>query len=251
MSEYLAELNELSSWLLLAAAILYIMAIGESRRNRTWFICGLAVHTANFIKRGWDLGWMPLAEKHDNISFLALSIAAVTLYMHRRNRDDRLLLLGAPLVVVFLFVSFLTRRIDGLSPFLDTPWFFLHIAMYFISFGFLAVGSIMGLLYIFGESNTYETEQYRLIIHGWIVYTVSLVAGSIWFFLAYGTYWLWTSRELWSTLTWFYLGMYLHARLMRSWRGKPAAALGVLGFAFGLFTYFGVGRIIPSPPTLF
>jgi ABC-type transport system involved in cytochrome c biogenesis permease subunit len=249
--EALNELGELSSWLLLAAAVFYILAIGENARARLYFQAGIGVHVANFIKRGYDLGWIPLAEKHDTISLLALSIALVTYYLVRAEKNDRVLLYGAPLAVVFVFISFLTRRIDGISPFLQTPWFFLHMLTYFLSFGFLAAGSCLGIMYLTGGDERLEAVQYRVMVHGWIVFTISLVLGSIWFFIAYGTYWLWTSKELWSTLTWFYLGMYLHARLMRGWRGRPAAIMGIAGFAFAVFTYFGVGTIIPSPPTLF
>jgi len=251
MNDYLLELSELSSWLLLAAAILYILAISESPRARLYFYGGMAAHVANFIKRGVDLGWVPLAEKHDTISFMAFSTAVVMLLAYRRRRDDRLFLFGAPVVTALLFVSFLTRRIDGLSPFMKTPWFFLHTGLYFFSIGFFAVGAILAALYVADGEPRYETLQYRTILTGWITYTTAMVAGSIWFFIAYGTYWLWTSREMWSTLTWFYIGLYLHARLTPGFRGKPAAVLGGLGFAVALFSYFGVGTIIPSPPTPF
>ncbi len=76
-------------------------------------------------------------------------------------------------------------------------------------------------------------------------------AGSVWFYMAYGTYWLWTSKEMWISITWLYVGLYLHARLMTRFRGVPAAVMGVLVFGVALFTYFGVGTVIPSPPTQF
>ncbi len=251
MIEAFAELQELSSWLLLAAAILYILVIGESRYAKYYFWAGLLIHGVNFLMRGLDLGWVPLAEKHDTISFIGFSLALSLAYAERKTRNDRLLLFGTPLVVAFLFISFLSRRQDEISPFLNSTWFFLHSVTYFGSLGMLGAGMVAGGLFLHGRVSELEQMQYRMLLYGWIIYTVALVLGSIWFFVAYGTYWLWTSKELWSTLTWFYLGMYAHARLMPRFRGWPAAAMGTLGFAFALFTYFGVGTVIPSPPTAF
>jgi len=251
MIEAFIDLRELSSWLLLASAVLYIMVISESRFSKRYFTAGLVLHALNFLKRGLDLGWVPLAEKHDTISFMGFSLALCLVYTDRKTRNDRVLLFGAPLVVGFLIISFLSRRQDDISPFLDSAWFFLHSFTYFGSFGFLGAGMLLGGLYLYTREALLEQMQYRMLLYGWMFYTVALVLGSIWFFVAYGTYWLWTSKELWSTLTWFYLGMYAHARLMPRFRGWPATAMGTLGYVFALFTYFGVGTLIPSPPTVF
>ena len=40
-------------------------------------------------------------------------------------------------------------------------------------------------------------------------------------------------------MTWLIYGSYLHARVVRGWRGERAAWLLILGFAATLFTYFG------------
>jgi ABC-type transport system involved in cytochrome c biogenesis permease subunit len=53
------------------------------------------------------------------------------------------------------------------------------------------------------------------------------------------------------TVTWFFFSFYLHARLMKSLRGRPAALIGVLGFVVMLFSYLGVTPILGSPWTQF
>ncbi len=247
----LAELAEISGWFVMAGAVFYVLAIQEGKRRRAYLVTGVVLHTLHFVERWIRLGFIPFAEKHDNIILLGLAVACVSIYVNWHERDDHVTLFAVPLILVFCFLGIMTRRLDSISPFLNSPWFFVHVLLTFTSYGFLAVGAILGVLYVRGRNDRFEVLQYRVMVHGWIIYTAALVAGSIWFYMAYGTYWLWTAKELWATLTWFYVGMYLHARLMRGWKGRPAAVMGTLAFAFTLFTYFGVGTIILSPPTPF
>lgn len=273
-------LSLLTVFLILIPMSLYIMGLMEGKKGYYFFLFGILFHILSIFQRGLVVGTIPLTEKHDNISFMAFAMALVYWYFYRKKGMKELGMTTLPLISIFMFVSLTYKPINTISPFLRSPWFYLHIFFYFISYGFFGISAcigLQGLTTIFSSNrktgtacsdhpalsrdyqqetppNTampYEQLQYWGAVHGWIVYSVALVAGSIWFFMAYGTYWLWTSKELWTTLTWFYYGLYLHARLIRSMRGRPAAVLGCLGFAVALFTYFGVGTVIPSPPTQF
>ncbi len=237
--------------LLLITASLYIMGLLKGKRGYYLFLSGIGLHLLGMLLRGLETGSIPLTEKHDNISFMAFSMALAYAYVSRKKDIKNLDILVLPLIALFLFVSLIHIPINTISPFLKTPWFYLHTFLFFSSYGLFGVGSCIGLLYFFYRNTEYEALQYRAIMSGWILYTIALIAGSVWFFIAYGTYWLWTPKELWTTLTWFYYGLYLHIRLMKGFRGLPASVVGILGFAFALFSYFGVGTILPSPPTDF
>jgi ABC-type transport system involved in cytochrome c biogenesis permease subunit len=81
---------------------------------------------------------------------------------------------------------------------------------------------------------------------GYAFFSISMILGGIWAFYAWGTYWLWTPKELWTTMVWLYYGLYLHARLTGWWTGRPAAWLGITGFAVVMFTYLGVSLLMDS-----
>ena len=66
--------------------------------------------------------------------------------------------------------------------------------------------------------------------------TIMIVLGAIWADIAWGSYWSWDPKETAALVTGL---VYLHARVVGSWRGRRAAWLLVLGFAAVLFTYFG------------
>lgn len=241
----------LTIFIALLPVVFYILGVLEGRAGRVFVAAGLLAHLLGMAFRGLVLGSLPITEKHDTISFMAFSAAAAFWLLERRRRTVQLSLLVLPLVSLFLFVASLHAPINTVSPFMRTPWFLAHVLFTFAGYGLFGLSCCLGLLSLARRDQDAEQLQYRTAVAGWTVYTVGLVCGSIWFYIAYGTYWLWTSRELWTTLAWFYYGLYLHARMMPAFRGRPAAGLGVLGFVMVMFSYFGVGTVIPSPPTQF
>lgn len=241
----------LNIFLVLIPATLYILGLMEGKKGYYFFLAGIFFHLLSIILRALTLQTIPLTEKHDNISFMAFSMALTYLYFYKKSDMKNLGVIALPLIAVFMFIAVKHMPINTISPFLKSPWFYLHMFFYFIGYGFFGISACIGLLYLFSGKEEHELLQYKAGIHGWIMLSVSLVLGSIWFYMAYGMYWLWTSRELWATLMWFFYGLYMHARYIKGFSGRPAAVLGVLGFLVALFTYFGVGTIIPSPPTQF
>jgi ABC-type transport system involved in cytochrome c biogenesis permease subunit len=231
--------------------VFYIMGLMEGKKGHYLFLMGIATHLLVIITRGFALGTFPLTEKHDTISFMGFALACSYWYVGYRKGLSALGVMALPLISAIMVISFGHAPINTISPFLKTPWFTIHTFLYFTSYGLFGMSFCLGLFYFFNNRDDYESLQYKSIIYGWILFSVSLVTASIWFFLAHGTYWLWTSRELWVTLTWLYYGLYLHARLLKGLRGRPASVMGTLGFLVALFAYFGLGTVIPSPPTQF
>jgi cytochrome c-type biogenesis protein CcsB len=80
---------------------------------------------------------------------------------------------------------------------------------------------------------------YRAIVVGFPFLTLTIILGAVWAETAWGRYWSWDPKETASLVTWLIYGAYLHARVMRGWRGIPAAWMLVIGFLATLLTYFG------------
>lgn len=236
---------------LLVPAALYILGLGEGKKSHGFFLAGLFLHFLSMVQRGMTVGMIPLTEKHDNISFMAFCMALVYWRFSKKRGATDLAPFALPLISTVLLVAAAYTPLNTISPFQRSPWFFLHMFFHFVAYGMFGISACCGALYLINGNRDSEALQYQGAAYGWILLSTALVAGSIWFFTAYGTYWLWTSKELWITLTWFYYGAYLHARYIKGLSGIPSAILGILGFAVALFTYFGVGTVIPSPPTQF
>jgi len=81
--------------------------------------------------------------------------------------------------------------------------------------------------------------SYRAVVIGFPFLTLVIVLGALWAEVAWGTYWSWDPKETASLVTWLIYGAYLHARVVRGWRGSRSAYLLMLGFYATVFTYFG------------
>ncbi|MGD0884992.1 MAG: c-type cytochrome biogenesis protein CcsB [Thermodesulfovibrionales bacterium] len=95
------------------------------------------------------------------------------------------------------------------------------------------------------KAETLDEITYKSIAIGFPIFTLGgLIFGAIWADQAWGVYWSWDPKETWSLITWFIYAFYLHARLLRGWRGKKIAMVAVVGFVAVVFTYLGVNLLL-------
>ncbi|HNR14850.1 MAG TPA: cytochrome c biogenesis protein CcsA, partial [Thermodesulfobacteriota bacterium] len=94
------------------------------------------------------------------------------------------------------------------------------------------------------ESEKLEDMNYKAIAIGFPMLTLGIITGAAWANYAWGSYWSWDPKETWSLITWFVYATFLHARVVRGWKGKRAAVLSIIGFIAVLFTYFGVNYLL-------
>ena len=80
---------------------------------------------------------------------------------------------------------------------------------------------------------------YWYMFVGSIFLVAGIITGSMWAASSWGRYWGWDPKETASLVTWLIYSAYLHARIVRGWRGSRAAWLLMAGFGATLFTYFG------------
>jgi ABC-type transport system involved in cytochrome c biogenesis permease subunit len=223
--------------------ILYPLALVRLRL----VLIALAVHGALIIGSGVRYGRIPLIGTHDTLGFLAWSIGVVYLVFGWRRRRGLYSYLTIPLILLLIAGSVISPVMKGpLPPVLRTIWFELHVILSFVSYALFAVGAVFGALFLHDGEREQETNQYRNLLLGYVLFSVAMIFGGIWAHLAWGTYWLWTPKELWTTIVWFFYSLYLHARLVRGWTGRPVAWMGIAGFLIVMFTYVGVGLLMRS-----
>ncbi len=229
-----------------AAASLILYLSGAAWRPLIY--AAFLVQSSYLLYRGVSLGRLPLVGVHDTLNFLSASVAVFSIAIHVTHRQGRaFFMMVAGLCAAFTaFALFQRPHATPLPPVLKTYWFELHVAMSFLSYALFGIASVLGIIYLRSQDAALERLQYKSIFVGYSLFSLSMILGGVWAFLAWGTYWLWTPKELWTSLLWLYYGLYLHARLLRWWTGRPAAVLGVIGFGVVLFTYLGVGLLMKS-----
>lgn len=210
-------------------------------------VAALALHGTLIAASALQYGRIPLIGTRDTLSFLAWSIGLVYLVFAWSRKRDIFTYLIIPLILLLLAGAMASPVMRGpLPPVLRTIWFELHVVLSFLSYALFAVGAVFGILFLLKPDPASERSQYRCLLLGYVLFSTAMVFGGIWAHLAWGTYWLWTPKELWTTIVWFFYSLYLHARLVQGWTGRPAAAMSVAGFVIVMFTYVGVGLLMKS-----
>ena len=83
-----------------------------------------------------------------------------------------------------------------------------------------------------------------MISIGFVLLTLGIITGAAWADRAWGRYWGWDPKETWSLITWFIYGAFLHARLLRGWKGAKMSLVSIIGFIAVIFTYLGVNYVL-------
>jgi len=82
-----------------------------------------------------------------------------------------------------------------------------------------------------------EGMAFRFAIVGFIFWTFTLIAGSVWAQDAWGRYWGFDVKETWTFIVWVLYAGYIHARATRGWRGNRSAWLSIVGFTAVIFNF--------------
>jgi ABC-type transport system involved in cytochrome c biogenesis permease subunit len=82
---------------------------------------------------------------------------------------------------------------------------------------------------------------------GFILWTFTLVAGAIWAQKAWGSYWTWDPKEVWTFVVWVVYAAYMHARATAGWEPRKAMWIALAGFVtiiinFAVVNVFFVGQ---------
>lgn len=231
-------------WILASSFGLYLFSLWK----RPLFYAGLIFQSVYIISRGIALSRLPLVGAHDTLIFMTASLAAFAVPVGAALREkDRFYQTTA--VAAALFTAFAMtagQSSHPLPPVLKTFWFEAHVVLAFMSYALFGIGAILSGLYLQDRRDRIEGLAYRTMLTGYSFFSLSMIFGGIWAYLAWGTYWIWTPKELWTSILWIYYSFYLHARIRPWWTGRPAAWLGIIGFGVVLFTYLGVSLLMKS-----
>ncbi|GAA1720727.1 c-type cytochrome biogenesis protein CcsB [Brachybacterium phenoliresistens] len=103
------------------------------------------------------------------------------------------------------------------------------------------VGSVLDRL---PGAKPLEALSYRIHAVAFVGWTFTLIFGAIWANQAWGRFWNWDPKEVWTFITWVVYACYLHARATRGFRGNKAAWFALAGFVCVIFNYTVVNTVI-------
>jgi cytochrome c-type biogenesis protein CcsB len=224
-------------------------------------ILGLAIHAAGVVTRGVAAGRVPWGNMYEFCTTGALLVVAVFLAVLIR-RDLRFLgtfVLGlAVVMMVAASVAFFVP-VGHLVPALQSYWLVIHVSIAVLSSALFTLTFSMGVLQLIqsrreariaaGEPDrgtfmrlvpsalTLETLAYRINTIAFVGWTLTVMFGAIWAEKAWGRFWGWDTKEVWSFVIWVVYAAYLHARATRGWTGARAAWLSIVGYLCVIFNF--------------
>lgn len=244
----------------------FIVRLGarSARLGRMFLLIGALLHGIGFAARYAAAGYLPITSLFESLSFF--SFATVCVFLAFEYLYD-LRVMGAFLAPVVLLFGVLSAILPGevrpLPPVLDSWWMPVHVLLLFAGYAVFAVAFGAAIMYLLMERqlkgkklgalfrrlpslDVLDAVNSRCLTIGFPLLTLGIITGSIWASYAWGSYWSWDPKEVWSLGTWLLYAALLHGRLTAGWRGRRAAILAIVGFCTVLFTFLGVNLLLPG-----
>ena len=239
--------------LIYAAMGAYLLAfvttlLRRRKAGQILYLFGFLIAVFSFCYRWYDVRHVPLQNLFEVFLCLGM-IYPVSVFCRRVLRvgggwGD--MLIGA--IVLFPAGFVFNAEPQRLPPALQCWLFVPHVAVYMLSYIFMAKATFQAIYQLAGQSVSPEENiigpeegTYRMICAGFPLLTLGLVLGSWWGKVAWGDYWGWDPKELWSLASWLvYIG-YFHFRYMFG-RKRPGinSAWAITGMAVIIVTLLWV-----------
>ncbi|MFH8260255.1 c-type cytochrome biogenesis protein CcsB [Streptomyces roseolus] len=237
-------------------------------------VLAFALEAAGVVVRAISVQRAPWGNMYEFST--TFSTVAVGVYLAFLLAGKNVRWIGLPLVTTVLLdlgvaTTLLYTESDQLVPALDSYWLWIHVSTAIFCGAVLYLGAVATLLYLFRDSYenklanggtpsgfarsvlerlpaaaTLDKFAYRVNAAIFPLWTFTIIAGAIWAGDAWGRYWGWDAKEVWSFITWVGYAAYLHARATAGWKGRKAAYIALIAFGCFLFNYYGVNIFVSS-----
>ena len=220
---------------------------------QTLAVLGTVLLAASAALRGASVQRWPLGNMFEfGVAAALFTMLVFVLWGLRRDLRWLGLFVVAPVLILLgLALTVWYTEAAELMPSLKSVWLIIHVTVATISVGLFAVGFVVALLYLaqdrFGADSrvlralppgrSLERLTYGLHIVAFPLWTFTLIAGAIWARQAWGSYWNWDPKEVWTFIIWVVYAAYLHARVTRGWGRQAATWVAVAGFACIIVNY--------------
>ncbi|MFC4112743.1 cytochrome c biogenesis protein CcsA [Nonomuraea zeae] len=215
---------------------------------------GWAANLGAIATRGLSVDRWPWGNMYEFV--VAICFAAVTAFLGTQIRHNVRFLGAFVMVTAALGLGFAVKvfytAAGPVVPALDSYWIAIHVTAAILATGLLTLAGVSGILFLLrgdGMSRLPAREDLERVAHRAIVlafplWTFAVIAGALWADRAWGRYWGWDPKEVWSFITWVAYAAYLHARVTAGWRGRAATIVQLVAFCCLLFNLVGVNIFI-------
>jgi cytochrome c-type biogenesis protein CcsB len=214
------------------------------------------VYTATLILRWYISGHAPWSDGYESMLYIGWATMLAGFIYARYSVFA--LASTSILTALILFVahlSWMDPQITNLVPVLKSYWLTIHVSMITASYGFLALGALLGFIALWLFILKTPKNERRIVlaiqelnainemalIFGLALLTIGNFLGGVWANESWGRYWGWDPKETWALISIVIYTIIIHLRLIKEIYSEfLLSATSLVAFASIIMTYFGV-----------
>ena len=259
--------NRLSYYYAIVGLIMILLLIQQILKERKWrnyiikfaFVLvgiGFLAHTVGLMGRWFISGHAPWSNAYESVIYIAwATILAGFIFSRKSLMTVAATAILSSLLLMVAALNWLDPEITNLVPVLDSYWLIIHVAIITASYGFLALGALLGFLNLILMVIQSSRNKSRIaaslkeltfinemsITTGLFMLSVGTFLGGIWANESWGRYWGWDPKETWALASMLIYIFVLHMRFIPKIKGIFAFNLAsIVAYSSIIMTYFGV-----------
>ena len=225
-------------------------------------VLGAAIHAVGVVTRAIGAGRVPWGNMYEFLTtgaFVAVAVFLLVLIRARTCASSAPSWWAWPSSCSWLPPSAYWTPVGHLVPALQSYWLIIHVsiavlssALFTLTFAMCALQLVqthrqktiaaggadkLGFMRLVPSALRLENLSYRINAIAFVGWTFTVMFGAIWAEKAWGRFWGWDTKEVWTFVIWVVYAGYLHARATRGWTGTRAAWLSIVGYLCVVFNF--------------
>jgi len=241
----------------------FLMLMRSKKRSHILFLIGFLFGCAAVAFRWLDVRHIPLQNLFEVFLVLGVLVYPISLFCNRVLRIGGVTADALIGVIVLIPAGFFfSAEPMQLPPALQSWLFGPHVFVYMLSYVLMTKAAVQSVIQLSGRpfdsaqgrqsiDNLLSPEDatYQMVCAGFPLLTLGLVLGSVWGQEAWGDWWGWDPKGLWSLASWLVYVGYFHFRYMFGKRFPRLNSLWVItGLAVIIITllWVNLSRLFPG-----
>lgn len=247
--------------LFISGAVYFIskqFAVILCKITRFVFFSAFLLSVASLVYRWNAVQHLPMQNMFEVFLFLGFTIYPIHLLSSiilNSNHPTNMAIDAAIGLIVLFPAGFIFKDTSQYLPPALQFWLFgPHVAAYMLAYIFMGKAAVLAtaglIVCLFNKNFNLKMADwgYRLIAAGFPLLTLGLFLGSIWGKFAWGDWWGWDPKELWSLVCWLVYALYFHVRF--SWPKQYTLhhVLNILGLVCIIITllWVNLSKLFPG-----
>ncbi|HEY5247329.1 MAG TPA: c-type cytochrome biogenesis protein CcsB [Dermatophilaceae bacterium] len=215
--------------------------------------------------RGLSVNRPPLGNMFEFalVGCMFVVVVFVAISLRRDVRWLGLFVVAPVLLTLGLAITVFYTDASELLPSLKSVWLVIHVTVATFSVALFTIAFSVTILHLvktwleaqdppstsrvrtavntaLPPARSLDRTAYGIHAVAFPLWTFTLIAGAIWAEQAWGHYWNWDPKEVWTFVIWVVYAAYLHARATTGWSPRAANYLALAGYGAILVNYMVV-----------